>query len=62
MKNEEMLIQIKRKAYDSINAVEQRNEMTREFRGDINVFKTQRYVDDRKLSEYFLLLPNLKLN
>lgn len=61
MKNEEMLIQIKRKAYDSINAVEQRNEMTREFRGDINVFKTQRYVDDRKLSEYFLLLPNLRL-
>ena len=61
MEHDRLLIQIKKKAYDSINTVEQRSEMTREFLGDVDVFKTQRYVDDRNLKEYFMLLPQLRI-
>ena len=55
-----MIDTIKEKAYTEILSIESRITCIRKYTGDIKIFKTQKYIEDRDLNEYIELLPHLR--
>ncbi len=56
----DIISSIKNKAYGAVLKIEQRKDVIRSFSGDVRVFKTHKYVEDRNLTEYGHMLPEIE--